>query len=110
LDWVRWHIAAITGTCDHHRMGENMLLSNDLRKLRRLRTLCAAVTCISAVGFVFDLWIVIARYHPTNRLHQIVWLPTYALMAFAWFLWFRVYSARIAAVTQSMNRTEPKPQ
>jgi hypothetical protein len=91
-------------------MGENMLLSNDLKKLRRLRAGCAAVSCVSAVGFVFDLWILITGYHPTNRVHQIAWLPTYALMAIAWFLWFRTYSARITAVTQSTNRSLPKPQ
>ena len=91
-------------------MGENMLLSNDLKKLRRLRALSATVSCIGAVGFAFNLYILITGYHPANRVHQIAWLPTYALMACAWFLWFRSYSARITTVTQSMDRTEAKPQ
>jgi hypothetical protein len=91
-------------------MGENMLLSNDLKKLRKLRALCAAVSCVSVVGFVVDLWILITGYNPTNRVHQIAWLPTYALMAVAWFLWFQSYSARITTVTHSTNRPEPTPQ
>jgi hypothetical protein len=91
-------------------MGENLLLSNDLRKLRRHRALCAAVSGISAIGFAVNLYILITGYNPPNRVHQIAWLLTYALMAFAWFLWFQVYSARIATVTQSTNRIEAKPE
>jgi hypothetical protein len=91
-------------------MSENMLLSSDLKKLRRLKAGCAVVLCVSVVGFVVDLWILITGYNPTNRVHQIAWLPTYALMAFAWFLWLRSYSARITTVTRSTNRSEPKPQ
>ena len=91
-------------------MGENMLLSNDLKKLRRLRALSAIVSCVGAIGFALNLCILITGYHPGNRVHQIAWLPAYALMAFAWFLWFRSYSARITTVTQSTNRSEPKPQ
>jgi hypothetical protein len=91
-------------------MGESMLLSNDLRKLRRLRAGCAVVSCISAIGFAVNLYILITGYHPANRVHQIAWLPTDALMALAWFIWFRVYSARIATVKQSTDRTEAKPQ
>lgn len=91
-------------------MSESVIVTHDLKKLRKLRALSAAVSCISAVGFVFDSSILITGYHPTNRVYQIAWLPTYALMAFAWFMWFRTYSARIAAVTQSTNRSETKPQ
>ena len=86
-----------------------MLLSNDLRKLRRHRALCAVVSCISAIGFAVNLYILVTGYNPTNRVHQIAWLLTYALMAFAWFLWYRVYSARIASVTRTTNRSEPRP-
>jgi hypothetical protein len=91
-------------------MGENLLLSKDLKKLRSLRALSATVSCVWAVGFAIDLYILITGYHPTNRVHQIAWLPVDALMVVAWFLWFRTYSARIATVTQSTNRSEPEPQ
>ncbi len=74
-----------------------------------LRALCAAASFVGAFGFVFDLCTLIAGYHPTNRVPQIAWLPVYALMAFAWFMWFRSYSARIATVMQSTDRAEPKP-
>ena len=91
-------------------MSENMLLSKDLKKLRRLRALSAIVSCVAAIGFAVNVCILITGYHPANRVHQIAWLPAYALMAVAWFLWFRSYSARIATVTQATDRSEPKPQ
>jgi hypothetical protein len=91
-------------------MGENVLLSNDLKKLRMLRALSAAVSCVMAIGFAFDLYILVVGYHPANRVHQIAWLPAYALGALAWFLWFRSYSGRITTVSQSTNRSEPKAQ
>ena len=87
-----------------------MVFSDDLKKLRRLRALSAIVSCVAAIGFALNLCILITGYHPANRVHQIAWLPAYALMAVAWFWWFRTYSARIATVTQSTNRREPKPQ
>ena len=91
-------------------MSENMLLSKDLRKLRRLRALSAIVSCVAAIGFALNLCILIRGYHPANRVHQIAWLPAYALLACGYFLWFRSYSARIRTVTQLTNRSEPKPQ
>lgn len=89
-------------------MSESLIFTHDLKKLRKLRTLSAIVSCVMAFGFAFDLYILIIGYHPANRVHQFAWLPAYALGACAWFLWFRAYSARIAMVTRSTIPTEPK--
>ncbi|MFZ0339601.1 MAG: hypothetical protein WAL45_16320 [Terracidiphilus sp.] len=90
-------------------MGENLLLSDDLRKLRKLRALCAVVSGVAVIGFAFYLYILITGYHSANRVSQIAWLLANALMACAYFSWFRSYSAQVKAVTRSMNRTAPKP-
>ncbi|MGD0481662.1 MAG: hypothetical protein ABSA42_15920 [Terracidiphilus sp.] len=91
-------------------MSESMIFSNDLKKLRTLRALCAAALCVSTIGFAFDLYILITGYHAAKRGLQIAWLLLYALWACVFFSWHRFYSARITTVTQSTNRSEPKPQ
>jgi hypothetical protein len=106
---TRAHLAPKTGTCEYRWVNEKVSFSNDLKRLRKLRALSATVSCVAAIGFAVNLYIVITGYHPANRVTQIAWLPTYALMACAYFLRFRTYSARIATVTQSTNRTELKP-
>jgi len=103
-------LAAKTGTCEYFRMSENVLFCNDVKRLRRLRALAAAVSCLMVIGFIFDLSILIIGYHPANRVFQIGWLPVYALWAWVWFQWFRSYSTRITTVVQKTNRPEPQPQ
>jgi ABC-type tungstate transport system substrate-binding protein len=91
-------------------MSESMIFSNDLKKLRTLRALCATALSVSTIGFAFDLYILITGYHAARRGLQGAWLLLYALWACVFFLWFRFYSARITTVNQSTNRAEQKPQ
>ena len=87
-----------------------MTSSNELKKLRQVRALCAVVSCVAAMGAAFYLYILITGYHQASRVSQIAWLVTNALMACAYFSWFRSYSAQVKTITESTNRSEPKPQ
>jgi hypothetical protein len=87
-------------------MSENVILTNNLKKLQTLRSLSATASCVAAIGFAFDIYILITAYHPANRLFQIACLPLYALGACVFFLRYRFYSAQTTTVIQSTNRTE----
>jgi hypothetical protein len=91
-------------------MSEGLIFTHNLKKLRTLKALCATALSVATTGLVFDSCILIVGYHPARRVLQIAWLLLYALWGCVFLLWFRFYTARIATVTQSTNRSEPKPQ